>query len=128
RRIMFAGTFALFCPLALAKTEGLALSLVWISIGTFAIQLIGSNIHTVPSQVFDTSSVGSVGGLGGACGSIGGMLLTRVIGYVLDHFRSYERCLDLIGSVYPVMVMISLLVMGKVRKIDRGTPVHETAP
>lgn len=127
RGIMFAGTFALFCPLALARTEGLALSLLWISLGTFAIQLIGSNIHTVPSQVFNSSSVGSVGGLGGACGSIGGMLLTRLIGYVLDHYQSYELCLDLIGSVYPIMVMISLLVMGKVRKIDRVIPARDTS-
>ncbi|HZP00323.1 MAG TPA: MFS transporter [Terriglobia bacterium] len=124
RGLMFVGAFALFGPLALARTDGLALSLVWISLGTFAIQFVGSNIHTVPSQVFDSSSVGSVGGLAGACGSIGGMLLTHLIGCILDHYKSYELCLDLIGSVFPVMVMVSLLVMGKVGKIAPATSVQ----
>jgi ACS family hexuronate transporter-like MFS transporter len=119
RGIMFMGSFLLFCPLALARTQGLVPSLAWISLGTFSLQFVGANIHTVPAQVFDSSSVGSVGGLGGACGSIGAMLLTRFIGYVLDQYKSYELCLDLIGCIYPIMVMVSLLVMGKVRKIDR---------
>jgi len=119
RGLMFMGAFLLFCPLALARTQGLAPSLAWISLGTFSLQFVGSNIHTVPAQVFDSTSVGSVGGLAGASGSIGAMLLTRLIGYVLDKYKSYEICLELIGLVYPIMVMVSLLVMGKVRKIDR---------
>jgi len=115
------GTCFLFCPLALVRTQGLAPSLAWISLGTFAIQFVGSNIHTVPSQVFDSTSVGSVGGLAGASGSVGAMLLTRLIGYILDQYKSYEICLELIGLLYPIMVMVSLLVMGKVRKIDVPT-------
>ena len=41
--------------------------------------------------------------------------LVEPVAYLKD---SYEICLELIGLVYPIMVMVSLLVMGKVRKID----------
>lgn len=117
RGVMLAGIFLLFSPLALARTEGLAASLAWISVGTFAIQFMGANVHTVPVQVFDASSVGSVGGLTGATGSAGAVILTRIIGYILDHYKSYDLCLNLIGGIYPLMVLMALLVMGKVRRM-----------
>lgn len=118
RGLILMGTLLLFAPLALARTQGLALSMTWISVGTFVIQFAGANVHTVPAQVFKSSSVASVGGLAGAAGSIGGVLLTRLVGYLLDRYHSYVLCLDLIGGVFPFMVMISLLVLGRVRRIN----------
>jgi ACS family hexuronate transporter-like MFS transporter len=117
RGLIFAGTLLLFSPLALARTQGLALSLTWISLATFAVQFVGANIHTVPAQVFKSSSVASVGGLAGAAGSTGGILLTRLIGYVLDRYHSYGLCLDLIGGAIPIAAMSSLLLMGRVRRM-----------
>ncbi len=117
RTMMFLGNCLLFSPLILARTNGLAMSLLWLSVGTFAIQFVGANVHTVPGQMFESSSVASVGGIAGACGSAGGMLLTRIIGYVVDRTNSYDLCLYLIGSVYPLMAMAAILVMGKVRHL-----------
>jgi len=117
KTVMFAGIVFLFSPLVLANTAGKSLAILWISASVFGIQVMGTNIHAIPTQVFHAKSVGTVEGLAGACGSIGGVLLTKLIGYMTDHYGSYSLILEIMGTIFPLMIFASILLLGKIRPV-----------
>jgi len=63
-------------------------------------QGFSSNLFTVPSDLFPAEAVGSVVGLGGTCGAIGGMLMAKVVGYVLQWTGSYRIPFLIAGLAY----------------------------
>jgi ACS family hexuronate transporter-like MFS transporter len=65
-------------------------------------QGFSSNLFTLPSDLFPADAVGSVVGLGGTCGAIGGMLMAKVVGYVLQWTGSYKIPFLIAGLAYLV--------------------------
>jgi MFS transporter, ACS family, hexuronate transporter len=63
-------------------------------------QGFSSNLFTLPSDLFPAEAVGSVVGLGGTCGAIGGMLMAKVVGYVLQWTGSYKIPFLIAGLAY----------------------------
>jgi len=63
-------------------------------------QGFSSNLFTLPSDLFPAEAVGSVVGLGGTCGAIGGMLMAKVVGYVLQWTGSYKIPFLIAGFAY----------------------------
>jgi ACS family hexuronate transporter-like MFS transporter len=122
KTVMFAGIVFLFSPFILANTASQGSAILWISAGVFGIQIVGANFHAIPTQVFHAKSVGTVEGLAGACGSIGGVLLTKLIGYITDHYGSYSLILEIMGTIFPVMIFASILLLGKIRWITDEKP------
>jgi ACS family hexuronate transporter-like MFS transporter len=63
-------------------------------------QGFSANLFTLPSDMFPAQAVGSVVGIGGMTGAVGGMLIAKVVGYVLQWSGSYMVPFFIAGSAY----------------------------
>ena len=61
---------------------------ILIGIGASAHQAWSANIFTTVSDMFPQKAVASVVGIGGMAGGIGGVLLTKLGGWVFDHYKA----------------------------------------
>ncbi len=71
-----------------------------IGLATAAHQAWSANLMTLPSDMFPRVAVGSVVGIGGTAGAVGGMLMSKYNGYILDVFGSYQPIFALAGGAY----------------------------
>jgi ACS family hexuronate transporter-like MFS transporter len=67
---------------------------LWVAVGLVSLaaaahQGWSANLFTLVSDTFPRHAVGSVVGLGGFAGAVGGMLIAKVTGYILDATGSY---------------------------------------
>jgi ACS family hexuronate transporter-like MFS transporter len=91
--------------------DNLWLAVAIVGLATAAHQGFSANIYTLPSDLFPRSAVGTVIGFGGTIGAIGGMVMSRYAGWVLDEIGSYTPIFIVAGSVYLVAVLtVHLLV------------------
>jgi ACS family hexuronate transporter-like MFS transporter len=79
------------CPLVVLLAQPLGYLGFWvpvilIGIGASAHQAWSANLFTTVSDMFPKHSVGSVVGIGGMAGGLGGVLLTKVGGWLFDHY------------------------------------------
>jgi ACS family hexuronate transporter-like MFS transporter len=63
--------------------------------------------------MFPRQAVGSVVGIGGMAGAIGGMLIAKVVGYILEWTGSYLPVFIIAGSAYLIALLIIHLVVPK---------------
>lgn len=102
----------LLCALLVIPVLGAAyVNSLWgavaiIALATAAHQGFSCNLFTVPSDVFPRRVVGSLIGMGGAAGAIGGMLLAKYAGWVLQTFGSFAPLFVLAGSVYLLALLV----------------------
>jgi ACS family hexuronate transporter-like MFS transporter len=69
-----------------------------------------ANLFTLASDMFPRRAVGSVVGIGGMSGALGGMLLSLIVGEVLQRTGKYDALWVVAGSAYLVTwVLIHLL-------------------
>jgi ACS family hexuronate transporter-like MFS transporter len=71
-----------------------------IGVATAAHQAFSANLYTLPSDLFPRSAVGSVIGIGGTIGAVGGMVMAKYAGFVLDSIGSYTPLFAVAGSAY----------------------------
>ncbi|CUS46622.1 MAG: MFS transporter [Pseudomonadota bacterium] len=84
-----------------------------LGIATAAHQAWSANLYTIPSDMFPRAAVGSVVGIGGTAGAIGGMMMAKFVGYILDVTGSYTLIFVVAGSVYVVaLACVHLLAPG----------------
>ena len=80
-------------------------------------QGFSANLFTLPSDMFPARAVASVVGIGGMAGALGGMLIAKVVGHVLQSTGSYVVPFVIAGSAY-------LLALGSIQiLIPRIQPV-----
>ena len=77
-----------------------------IGLATAAHQAWSANLMTLPSDMFPRVAVGSVVGIGGMAGAVGGMLMSKYNGYILDVFGSYQPIFALAGGAYMVGIAV----------------------
>jgi ACS family hexuronate transporter-like MFS transporter len=82
-------------------------AVVLVGLAAAAHQGWSANIFTMASDMFPRRAVGSVVGIGGMTGAVGGMLIAKAAGYVLEFTGSYVPLFIIAGSVY----LIALLIM-----------------
>jgi ACS family hexuronate transporter-like MFS transporter len=80
--------------------DSLWLNVFIIGVATAAHQAFSANLYTLPSDLFPRSAVGSVIGIGGTVGAIGGMIMAKYAGFVLDSIGSYTPLFAVAGSAY----------------------------
>jgi ACS family hexuronate transporter-like MFS transporter len=73
-----------------------------LSLATAAHQGWSANAYTLVSDMFPRQAVGSVIGFGGMAGSVGGMLIAKLTGYILQTTGSYLPVFIIAGSTYLV--------------------------
>ena len=105
-------------PIAVAAgARELWLAVAIVSLAAAAHQGWSANLFTLVSDTFPRQAVGSVVGLGGMAGAIGGMLIAKLTGYILDTTGSYVPVFLIAASAY-------LLALGAIHLLaPRLTPV-----
>ncbi len=78
--------FAL-CVLPMLFAQGI--HNLWEAVGIIGLaaaahQAFSANVYTLPSDLFPRSAVGSVIGIGGTAGAIGGMMMSKFVGWILQ--------------------------------------------
>jgi ACS family hexuronate transporter-like MFS transporter len=96
---------------------------LWLAVGivglaTAAHQAFSANLYTIPSDMFPRSAVGSVIGIGGTVGAIGGMMMAKFTGYVLETTGSYTPIFAVAGSVYLLAVLVVHLLSPRLARVD----------
>jgi ACS family hexuronate transporter-like MFS transporter len=90
-----------------------------LGLATAAHQAFSANLYTIPSDMFPRGAVGSVIGIGGMVGGIGGMLMAKFTGYILQTTGSYTPIFAVAGSVYLIAVLVVHLLSPRLARVDR---------
>jgi ACS family hexuronate transporter-like MFS transporter len=69
-------------------------------------QAFSVNIYTFPSDVFPRQAVATVVGIGGTAGAVGGMLMSKYAGWVLDRVGSYTPIFIVAGTAYLIALLV----------------------
>jgi ACS family hexuronate transporter-like MFS transporter len=107
RKTAMAICAVLVTPIALAMyADNLWLAVGIVGLATAAHQGFSANLYTLPSDVFPKVAVGTVIGIGGAAGAVGGMLMAKYAGWVLDKVGSYTPIFVVAASVYAIALLV----------------------
>ena len=99
-----------FFPLLVLLAQPLGYISFWvpvilIGIGASAHQAWSCNIFTTVSDMFPQKSIASVVGIGGLAGGLGGVVMTKTGGWVIDHYK-------LIGDIHTgYMIMFAICAL-----------------
>jgi ACS family hexuronate transporter-like MFS transporter len=77
-----------------------------VSLAAAAHQGFSCNLFTLPSDVFPRRAVGSLIGIGGTAGAIGGMLLAKYAGWVLDRLGTFKPIFAFAGCAYLLALLV----------------------
>ena len=104
-------TAMLLCAVAVtpvvfvAGGSSLVTAVALLGLAAAAHQGWSANIFTLVSDMFPKYAVASVVGIGGMAGAIGGMLISKVVGYVLEWTGSYVPIFIMAGSAYLIALL-----------------------
>jgi ACS family hexuronate transporter-like MFS transporter len=94
-----------------ANASNLWVAVTLVGIAAAAHQGWSANLFTFSSDMFPRRAVGSVVGFGGMAGAIGGMLIAKTTGYLLEWTGSYYPVFLIAGFAYlGALLVIHLLV------------------
>ncbi len=91
-----------------------------IGIAAAAHQGWSANLFTTASDMFPKQAVGSVVGIGGMAGAIGGMFISKLVGWILDATGSYVPIFIMAATAYLFALLVIHLLAPKLEpaKID----------
>lgn len=107
----------LVCALAVTPVfaaqyvDNLSGAVAIIGLAAAAHQAWSANLFTLPSDMVPQNAMGSIIGIGGAAGAVGGMLMAKYTGFVLERFGSYRLVFLVAGSVYLVALLVIHLLI-----------------
>jgi MFS transporter, ACS family, hexuronate transporter len=101
-----------------AKNMWVAVALI--SIAAAAHQGWSANLFTTASDMFPRKAVGSVVGLGGMAGAVGGMLIAKLTGYILQATGSYLPVFFIAAFTYLVGLLVIHLLVPRLEPADLG--------
>jgi MFS transporter, ACS family, aldohexuronate transporter len=110
-------TAMLICALAVlpivfaTRTSNVWVAVALIALAAAAHQGWSANIFTLVSDTFPRRAVGSVVGFGGMAGAVGGMLLSIMVGEILQRTGSYTAIFLMAGFAYLVALGIIHLLL-----------------
>jgi len=76
-----------------------------------------ANLFTLPSDMFARPAVGSVVGIGGTAGAIGGMLIAKLTGGILQFTGSYVPVFVIAGAAYLAALGVIQLLAPRLRRV-----------
>jgi len=92
------------------RAENMWTAVLLIGLAAAAHQGFSANLFTLTSDMFPTRAVSSVVGIGGMAGAVGGMLIAKVVGYVLQSTGSYAVPFLIAGSAY-LLALASIQIL-----------------
>jgi MFS transporter, ACS family, hexuronate transporter len=105
-----------------ANAKSLWVAVVLVGIAAAAHQGWSANIFTFSSDMFPRRAVGSVVGFGGMAGALGGMLIAKVTGYLLEWTGSYYPVFLIAGFAYLAALLVIHLLVPVIRPVDLDAP------
>lgn len=116
--LLVSGCFVL--PLLFVSgLENMWLAVVLIGLALAGHQSFSSNLLSLPPDMFPKRAVGSVIGLGGFAGGVGGMIMAKSTGLVLEATGgSYTMIFAVCTSVYFLAVLAIHLLSPRLARID----------
>jgi ACS family hexuronate transporter-like MFS transporter len=116
----------LVLPVLLVKDVSNWPAVLLIALACSAHQAWSATIYTTVSDMFPKRAVASVAGIGGMAGAVGGILVQKYSGRVLDHFQAatggvtagYALLFAIFGSAYVVAFVINHLLAPKFDQIQ----------
>ena len=107
---LFLCALCVFPVVVASQTQSLWLAVGLISLAAGAHQGWSANLFTLSSDLFPRQAVASVVGIGGFAGALGGMLIAKVAGYVLQWYGTYTPLFVIAGLAYlSALALIHLL-------------------
>ena len=108
---MFVCALAVLPMLLASRASDLWVAVTLVGVAAAAHQGWSANLFTLASDTVPRHAVGSVVGLGGFAGAVGGMLIAKLTGYVLEASGSYVPVFMIAAFAYlSALVVIHLLV------------------
>jgi len=104
-----------------ARASSVTVAVLLIGLAAAAHQGWSANIFTLVSDMFPRRAVGSVVGFGGMFGAIGGMVIAKVVGYILEWTGSYVPIFILAGSAYLIALLFIHLLAPKLEPAAVGS-------
>ena len=102
-----------------ANVKNLWAAVALIGLAAAAHQGWSANLFTLTSDMYPRRAVGSVVGIGGMAGAIGGMVISLVVGEILQRTGSYVLVFFIAGSAY----LIALAVIHLLAPRLEGPPI-----
>jgi ACS family hexuronate transporter-like MFS transporter len=91
---------------AASRVESMWAAVALISLAAAAHQGWSANVYTLASDMFPRQAVGSVIGFAGMAGAVGGMLIAKITGYILQTTGSYLPVFIIAGTTYLVTLAV----------------------
>jgi len=108
-------------PIATAyRVSGLWPAVLLIGLAAAGHQGFSANLFTLTSDLFPSRAVASVVGIGGMAGAVGGMLIAKIVGYVLQWTGSYMIPFFIAASVYLIALALIHLLSPKLVPVQVG--------
>ncbi len=101
------------------SVPNLWVSVVIIGIAAAAHQGFSANLYAVPSDTFPRFAVGAVIGIGGTAGAIGGAIMSKYAGDVLDRLGTYTPLFVVAGAAYFLAVLSVHLLAPRLERVER---------
>jgi ACS family hexuronate transporter-like MFS transporter len=102
-----------------SRVSSLWAAVAIVSLAAAAHQGWSANLFTMTSDMFPRRAVGSVVGIGGMAGAVGGMLISVVVGEILQRTGgNYILIFLMAGSAYLVALLIVQLLVPRYKTAD----------
>ncbi|MBB6250801.1 MFS transporter [Nitrospirillum iridis] len=122
RKLAMLAAAACVVPVLFAPwISGLVLAVVVIGLATAGHQGFSANLMTLPSDLFPPSSVATVVGIGGTAGAVGGMLMSKFTGWILQTTGSYTAIFLTAATAYPLAMLALHTLSPRLRPALPGT-------
>ena len=100
-----------------ARASGMWAAVALVSLAAAAHQGWSANLFTLVSDTFPRKVVASVVSVGGMAGAVGGMLIAKITGYILQATGSYVPVFLIAGTIYLVSLAIVHLLAPKLEPV-----------
>jgi MFS transporter, ACS family, aldohexuronate transporter len=112
-------------PVAVASyVDNLWVAVAIVAVAAAAHQGFSCNLFTLPSDLLPRQAVGSLVGIGGTAGAIGGMLLSKYTGWVLDRVGTFAPIFALGGSAYLLALLVVHVLSPRLAPARLGLPTN----
>jgi ACS family hexuronate transporter-like MFS transporter len=100
-----------------SRLDSMWLAVLIVGIAAAAHQGWSANLFTIASDSFPKQAVGTVVGFGGMAGAVGGMLIAKLTGAILQATGSYLPVFLIAGSAYLTALAIVQLLVPRIEPV-----------
>ena len=124
-------TAMLICAVAvLPMVFASGIKSLWVAVSLLGLAMAAhqgwsANLFTTTSDMFPRRAVGSVTGFGGMAGAVGGMLIAKITGYLLEATGSYLVVFIIAGTIYLVALAVFQVLVPRIEPVKIGADTEQ---